>query len=162
MDDRFLVGVLDRLAHRYEQLQPFAHGQAVLLAVGGDRDPLDQLHHEVGPAAGGGAAVEDLGDVGVVHEGQGLPLGLEPGDHLAGVHARLDDLQGNLALHRLALLGHPNFAHASFTDSLQQLVVADDRTRMLGWCISRHVSGRTGNRSVGRLKEAAELALLSE
>ena len=32
---------------------------------------------------------------------QGLPLGLEPGDHLLRVHARLDDLQGHLAAHGL-------------------------------------------------------------
>ena len=29
------------------------------------------------------AAVEHAGDVGVVHQGQGLPLGLEAGDDLA-------------------------------------------------------------------------------
>ena len=32
--------------------------------------------------------VEHLGDVRVVHQGQGLPLGLEAGDDLPGVHAR--------------------------------------------------------------------------
>src|SRR5437588_5117659 len=40
--------------------------------------------------------VEDLGDVGVVHQGEGLPLGLEAGDHLARVHHRLEHLQGDL------------------------------------------------------------------
>ena len=78
------------------------------------------------------AAVKDLGDVGVVHEGQGLPLGLEPGDHLAGVHARLDDLEGDLALHGLALLGHPDLAHAPFADPFQELVGADDGAGALG------------------------------
>ena len=39
----------------------------------------------------GGAGVEDLGDVGVVHHGQGLALGLEARDDLLGVHAQLDD-----------------------------------------------------------------------
>ena len=56
--------------------------EAVLVAVLGDRDAADQLHDEVGPAGVGGPGVEDPGDVGVVHQGQGLPLGLEPGDHL--------------------------------------------------------------------------------
>ena len=54
--------------------------EPVLVAVLGDRDALDQLHDEVRPAGVGRAGVEDLGDVGVVHQRQGLPLGLEPGD----------------------------------------------------------------------------------
>ena len=62
----------------------------VLVAVVGDGHALDQLHHEVGPTRSGGARVEYPGDVGVVHQCQGLPLGLEAGDHLARVHARLD------------------------------------------------------------------------
>ena len=69
--------------------------ELVLVAVLGDRDALDQLHDEVRPARVGGACVEHPGDVRVVHHGQGLPLGLEAGDDLAGVHARLDDLEGD-------------------------------------------------------------------
>ena len=38
----------------------------------------------------------------MVHQGQGLPLGLEAGDDLAAVHARLDDLERDLAADRLA------------------------------------------------------------
>ena len=59
-----------------------------------------------GRPAGGRPGVEHLGDVRVVHQGQGLPLGLEPGDHLPGVHPRLDHLQGHLPADRLGLLGH--------------------------------------------------------
>ncbi len=79
----FWCGVLHRLANRHEQLQPLLRRQAVLVAIAGDRHALDQLHDEVGPAGFGGAGVEHLGDVGVVHQRQGLPLGLEAGDHLA-------------------------------------------------------------------------------
>ena len=68
----------------------------------------------------------------MVHQGQGLPLGLEAGDHLAAVHAGLDDLQGDLALDRLGLLGHEDDAHAAFADLLQQLVGADQRARVFG------------------------------
>ena len=107
-----LVGVLHRLADREEQFQPLAGRELLLVAVVGDRDALDQLHHEVGPAAVGGAGVEHPGDVGVVHQRQGLPLGLEPGDDVARVHARLDDLEGHLAADRLLLLGHEDQAHA--------------------------------------------------
>ena len=44
----------------------------------------------------GFTGVQDLGDIGVVHDGQRLPLGLEAGDHLTGVHARLEDFQRDL------------------------------------------------------------------
>ena len=59
-------------------------GELVLVAVVGQRDAVDQLHHEIGPARVGRPRVEHLGDVGVVHQGQGLPLGLEAGDDLRG------------------------------------------------------------------------------
>ena len=98
----------------------------------GDRHAFDQLHDEVGPAAVGRAGVEHLGDVRMVHHRQGLPLGLEAGDHLPRVHAGLDDLERDRPLERLGLLGHEHHAHAAFADLLQQLVGADDRAGPLG------------------------------
>ena len=62
----------------------------------------------------------------MVHHRQGLPLGLEAGDHLLAVHARLDDLQRHQPAHRPLLLGHIDEAHAPFADLLQQLVGADE------------------------------------
>ena len=56
----------------------------LLVAELGDRDAVDQFHHEEGPPALGRPGIEHLGDVGMVHHRQGLPLGLEAGDHLAG------------------------------------------------------------------------------
>jgi hypothetical protein len=38
--------------------------------------------------------IEHLGDVGMIHHGQGLPIGLEAGDDRLGVHPQLDDLEG--------------------------------------------------------------------
>ena len=49
----------------------------------------------------GRAGVEHLGDVRMVHHRQRLPLGLEAGDDLPRVHARLDDLQRDPAADRL-------------------------------------------------------------
>ncbi len=63
----------------------------------------------------------------MVHQRQGLPLGLEAGDDLAGVHAQLDDLQGHAPLDRLALLGRPHGAEAAFTQLLEKFVAVDDR-----------------------------------
>ena len=70
----------------------------------------------------------------MIHHRQRLPLGLEPGDDLPGVHAQLDDLERDAAPHRLALLGHPDDAEAAFADLLQQLVAADHLCRgFLDW-----------------------------
>jgi len=44
------------------------------------------------------SGIEHLGDVGVVHQGQGLAFGLETGDDLAAVDAGFDELEGHFAL----------------------------------------------------------------
>jgi hypothetical protein len=88
----------------------------VLVAEFGDRHALDQLHDEVWPARRRGPAVEHLCDVRVVHDGQGLPLGLKPGNHLPRVHPRLEHLERHLAAHRLRLFGHEHDAKPAFAD----------------------------------------------
>jgi len=67
---------------------------------------LTKLHNEEGAACVGGAGIEDAGDVGMVHNRQRLAFGLETGDDLSRVHARLDDLQSHLASDWILLLGH--------------------------------------------------------
>ena len=120
-----------------------------LIAVLGDRHAAHQLHHEVGPARFGRPGIEHLGDVRVIHQGQRLPLGLEAGDDLLGIHARLDDLERHLAPNRLRLLGHEDDAHAPFADLLQQLVGADDAyrgARRLKWSYGGTEAGASGLR----------------
>ena len=53
----------------------------------------------------------------------------------------LDELQRDLAAHRLGLLGHVDRAHAPFADRLEQLVRADHRARACS-CIRWLISGR--------------------
>ena len=110
-----------------KKLQALWNAELVLVAVLGDGDALHQFHHEVGPAGVGRAGIEDLGDVGMVHHRQRLPLGLEAGDDLPRVHAELDDLERHPAADRLFLLGHEHDAEAAFADLFQQLVAADLR-----------------------------------
>ena len=101
-------------------------------------------------------ASRTLGDIGMVHQRQGLALGLEPGDDLLRIHPRLDDLQSHPAAHRLGLLGHVDDAHAPLADLLEQLVRANDRAgafHRLGW------GDRQGRTRGGRVQEVPHLGL---
>ncbi len=136
VDDPLHVGVLDGLAHGDEQFQPLLRGQLAGVAELGDRRPLHQFHDEVRAAVGSGAGVEHLGDVRVVHDREGLPLGLETAQHTPRIHAGLDELEGDPPLDRFELIRDPDFTHAPFTDLFEQFVrpdaVADARRRIAG------------------------------
>ena len=67
----------------------------------------------------GGTRIQHFGDVGVIHQRERLPFGLEPGDDTPGVHARLDDLQGDPPANRLFLFGHENDTTTALADWLQ-------------------------------------------
>src|SRR5262245_4631589 len=97
MDHSLLMCVLHRLANRDKELETLAGGEIALIAVVGDRDPLDELHDKIRPTVFCGTCIEDLGNAGMVHHRQGLSLGLEASDHLAGIHTWLDDLQRHSA-----------------------------------------------------------------
>ncbi len=114
---------------------------------------MDQLHDEVVPAGVGGAGLEHLGDVWMVHQGQGLSLGLEPGNYLVGIQTGPDDLQGHSSPDGALLLGHVHNAHASFADLSQELVGADVRGRDSGERLSgRDIRGaRSSAEGCGRL-----------
>ena len=54
-----------------------------------------------------------------------MPLGLEPGDHLLGVHPELDHLEGHFAADRLLLFGDIDHAAAALPNFLEQLVASE-------------------------------------
>ena len=68
----------------------------------------------------------------MLHERERLALGLEARDEVTGVHAHLDQLDGDAAAHRLALLGFPHLAHAALADAADEVVGADARRRVVG------------------------------
>ena len=68
---------------------------------------------------------------------------------LAGVHARLDDLQRHLAADRLLLLGHEDDAEAAFADLLQELVGADQGANPL----VRQLVGGHQDQDLGRVEQ---------
>jgi hypothetical protein len=96
------------------------------------------------------------GDVGTVHQGQGLALGLEPGDDLAAVHAGFDEVQRHRAAHGRGLFGQIHDAHAPFADFFQQLVRADDRA---GAIASSGAVGRLRQPSIEAIQGAIRFAM---
>ena len=70
----------------------------------------------------GRAGVEDLGDIRMVHQRQGLAFRLEPGQDGPRVHPRLDQLERHHPLDRPGLLGEVDAAHPAFADLLADLV----------------------------------------
>jgi hypothetical protein len=64
----------------------------------------------------------------MIHERQGLTLGLEPGDYLTRIHARLDDFERHHAVDGLPLLGHEDDAKAALADWFHESVRADQGT----------------------------------
>ena len=66
-----------------------------------------------------------MGDIRMVQEGQGLAFGLDAGDDRLGIHARLDDLQGDLAFDGVFLLGQVDDAHTPFAEHANELVATD-------------------------------------
>jgi len=125
VNDALLVCVLNRLAHLNEELEAFAERKRVGIAVVGDFHPGDEFHNEIRVAGRRGAAIEDLGDAGVVHQGQRLAFRLEACNDLLGVHAGLDDLQCDAPPHRLLLLGKKHDAKATRADAFDQPVATD-------------------------------------
>jgi hypothetical protein len=73
--------------------------------------------------------------VGVVHQSKGLLLGFKASDHTLGIHAGLDDFQGDLSPDRLMLLSKVNDAHTALAQDPQQLIAADLRADPWLFCI---------------------------
>ena len=108
-----------------EQLDAFQDVEAVLVAIAGERQSFNQLHHEVGLSAFGRIGGEHPRDAAVAHGGERPSLQLEPRYDLAAVHSQLDDLQRHLAPHRLHLLGDVDRSHAALAEDVEHPVRSD-------------------------------------
>jgi len=108
-----------------KKIEPLGGVEFLLIAVLGDGNAFDQFHYEVRTAGVGRSGIQHLGDVGMVHQRQGLALGLEPSDDLLGVHPQFDDLEGDPPSHRLLLFGRPDRAEAALAKFFQEFVAPD-------------------------------------
>ena len=121
MDDGFLVRVLHAVAGLDEEFEPIPDLELLLIAILRNRQPGHVLHHEVRLALRRRPGVEYLGDGGMIHDRQRLPLGLEALHQRLVVHPGLDQLQRDLPPHRRSLFRQPDLPHAAFTKLADEL-----------------------------------------
>src|SRR4030095_8975311 len=72
------MGVLNRLAHRAEQLEPLSNTRSVRGAIVGERNTLDVLHDEPWRSVREGIRVVQAGDRRVIEVSKGTLLAGEP------------------------------------------------------------------------------------
>src|SRR5579862_4299563 len=125
VDHSFLMRVLHAFTNLDEQFQALLDREMVLIAVACDGSTRDVLHNEVGLTIRSGARVEDLGDGWMVHHRQGLTFCAEALQEFGVIHADLDQLERDLALHRCSLLREPDLSHAALAEPTEKLIRAD-------------------------------------
>lgn len=122
VEDAACVCVVDGVADVDEEADALFDGELCGVGVGGDGGAADPLHDEVGLPGVGGAAAEDAGDVGVVHAFEGVAFGVEARQHSAGIHAGLDDLEGEAFAGRVEAFGEVDEAEAAFGHEVEDAV----------------------------------------
>jgi hypothetical protein len=90
----------------------------------------------------------------MIHHRQRLPLGLEPRDHLLGVHPQLDNFERH---------GHIDHAAAAFAQLLEQFVSSNPASQWLPGRAFRHNHHSRRRRSFGqRVQETLGLEVAFE
>ena len=89
------------LAHLGEQPHPPREVELVLVAVAIDWHAVHVLHHQIGLAQRGDAAVEETGDGRMFERREDLPLRLELLDQRRIRQPQIHDLDGDALLERL-------------------------------------------------------------
>ena len=132
MHNEVLMRVLDGPAHDPEQLQALVAGQAATVAILVNRDPVDVLHHQVGQAPVGCAAVEEPNDVGMIERCQGLPLVPKPAYHVFAGQVRQHDFDcDSLTVLVVGSNGSIDGRHATLSHLMQYLVGAQPSSHQL-------------------------------
>ncbi len=146
------MGVVYGDAHLDEEREAFADIQPSGIAVPIDRQSVDVFHDQIGPPVVRGASVVEPGDVGMLESGQDLAFMAETAEDVIGVHAALDQLEGDPLLElSVGAFGMVYGAHAASSDLLQKAVRADGlrgggcaRGRLMGQKIGSGVEESRG------------------
>ena len=131
MNNALLVSVLDGVAKLNKKSKAFLQRELIRLAVIGNPNSANQLHHEKRATGCSCPAVQHACNARMIHERERLAFRFEPGNDALGVHAQLDHLDRNLAPNGFALLSPINDAEAPLADLLQKFVSADGITNLL-------------------------------
>jgi hypothetical protein len=138
------VGMGNGIADLQKQPKPLVHAQPPGLREPVDRLTLDVFHREVGQPVVRRPAIQQPGDVGVIERRQNLSLGPEPLQHLVGVHAPLDELDGHpLRKRPVNPLGEIHRPHAAAAERAEQPIGADPPARR-GLRVVRQREARAG------------------
>jgi hypothetical protein len=105
-----------------EEQDALVDRQAARITVLPDREPANELHREIRLPGVGDARVEHLGDARVVHQRQGLPLGLEARRHISRVPARTHHLHRDAAAYGAGFFGLVHRPHTAFAQELENPV----------------------------------------
>src|SRR5665213_1795019 len=96
VDDEVAVGVGDGFEDVQEEVAAGLDAEGILAAEDVDGAAFYILHGEEGDAVGGGPAVEQAGNIRVIQICEDLALVAEAAQDFLGVHAALDDFEGDL------------------------------------------------------------------
>ncbi len=90
--------------------------------------PIHEVHDEVRQAVGGGAAVQEAGDIRMVEPGKNLPFSTKAPHDRLGVHPALEDFDRDaFAEHIVIADGEVNRAHAALTELAHEAIRANAR-----------------------------------
>ena len=112
-------------ADREEQGEPFLGGHPLAVAILGDGAPSMYSMTKYGRPFAVAPASRMWAMFGMVHHRQRLALVVEAGEHLAGVHPELHDLEGDAPANGFTLLGEVHGAHAAFAERADDLIAAE-------------------------------------
>ncbi len=123
VDDEPAVGVFDGFADIKEEADAGIEGQGFLLDILGNAAAVNIFHDDVGKAVGGGAAIEEAGDVGVLEGSEDLPFSAEALEEEVGIHAGADEFDRDLGVvFVVGAAGEVDRAHATTADFAEEFV----------------------------------------
>ena len=139
--------ILHRRTYLPKQLEPAGHCQLVAFTIEIDSFALDQFHDQVRHAVGGGTAIQQTRDVGMVERRQNLPFIAESLVHRSAIDAAANQFDRHfLGVLSVGANRAIDLAHATYSDTFQGFVGTHTAA---GTRLSReHVRSRIGKSSV--------------